>query len=636
LISGNAITAQGSDVAIPIIITTKGTSAFSIRTGATPTTRLSITDAGLVTIGGGLNTGSITSTGAITATTNISCGTVASFIRISAGSLSVTGNDVSIPLSISAKGVGALTLSTNTATRLTIAGDTGLATFANNVSITGTSTLTGNVGIGKAPSATYKVDVLGDVNISGTFRVGGNPISSTASVWTTSGTNIYNNNTGNVAIGTTDPGTYKLNVNGNSFFNNVMNFNTQYNGGGADFPCNKINLWGTGGNYGFGISGSTLDYFTATTHRWFYGGGGTNFGTQGMILSNNNLSVGGVVTIGGADDGTIKLQVYASGSESVSAIFKHPNNTQGIGIKYDGLVALGTNADQPIVLTTRGTGTFLVNNNAGTTKLQVVTQTGGTYGEIFGDWYISGTGNEIYSGFRAVSQTNTDYLCVQQNYTENQFSGNWIKVALYSFTAFHRCYTDDELYNNDNNENIDIFKNKYVGRVVIATGKIKTDYTRKIPNDEEPAQSSEPPPKSKPPNKEIDEWYSVIDKDGISIEDAVPIVALSRKKKDKRVFGVFGAPNRSTNNNNRLIVNSIGEGGICVSNTNGNIENGDYIQSSDLLGYGEKQDDDLLHNYTIAKATIDCNFELDSPYYQCHEIENGVRVAFIACSYHCG
>ena len=58
--------------------------------------------------------------------------------------------------------------------------------------------------------------------------------------------------------------------------------------------------------------------------------------------------------------------------------------------------------------------------------------------------------------------------------------------------------------------------------------------------------------------------------------------------------------------------------------------------NGDLLGYGEKQDDDLLHNYTIGKATIDCNFELNSPYYQCHEIENGVRVAFIACSYHCG
>jgi hypothetical protein len=237
--------------------------------------------------------------------------------------------------------------------------------------------------------------------------------------------------------------------------------------------------------------------------------------------------------------------------------------------------------------------------------------------------------------------TGTDYLCIQVNTGYNTNTNEWIRVAYGSFTAFHRCYTDDELYNNESDESIDLFKNNYMGRVVIATGKIKTDYSR--PKETEPEPEPEPeidsmtglPQPNKPQNKE-EEWYSEIDKDGISIEDAIPVVALSRKKKDKRVFGVLGLPKRSTNNRDRLIVNSIGEGGICVSNTNGNIENGDYLQSSDLLGYGEKQDDDLLHNYTIAKATIDCNFELDSPYYQCHEIENGVRVAFIACSYHCG
>jgi hypothetical protein len=115
----------------------------------------------------------------------------------------------------------------------------------------------------------------------------------------------------------------------------------------------------------------------------------------------------------------------------------------------------------------------------------------------------------------------------------------------------------------------------------------------------------------------------------------VPIVELSRRKKDKRIFGVLGLPTRISNNKNRLIVNSVGEGAICVANTNGNIENGDYLQSSDLLGYGEKQDDDILHNYTVAKATMDCNFELNSPYYQSYE-ENGVIYALIACSYHCG
>ena len=114
------------------------------------------------------------------------------------------------------------------------------------------------------------------------------------------------------------------------------------------------------------------------------------------------------------------------------------------------------------------------------------------------------------------------------------------------------------------------------------------------------------------------------------------MIELSRKIKDKRVFGVLGSPNRNNSRLERLVVNSVGEGGIWVCNSNGNIENGDYITSSNYLGYGEKQDDDLLHNYTVGKATIDCNFELDSPFYNCIELDNGIRTAFLSCTYHCG
>ena len=91
-----------------------------------------------------------------------------------------------------------------------------------------------------------------------------------------------------------------------------------------------------------------------------------------------------------------------------------------------------------------------------------------------------------------------------------------------------------------------------------------------------------------------------------------------------------------------MIVNSLGEGGIWVCNSNGNIENGDYITSSDYLGYGEKQDEIFLCNYTVAKSTMDCDFILDSLLYNCFEIDdldvngNKLRVAFIACTYHCG
>jgi hypothetical protein len=227
------------------------------------------------------------------------------------------------------------------------------------------------------------------------------------------------------------------------------------------------------------------------------------------------------------------------------------------------------------------------------------------------EYYIADA--DIKARFYSVSGSCGDFLGIQVNSTLGGTTiPYYIRVSYNSFTGFHRVYTDDEL-NQDN----DIFKNDYMGRIVISTGKIKTDVSKKI-------------------DDKTDEWISKEDKEGILIEDALPIIQLSRKKKDKRVFGVLGDPNRINNNQDRFIVNSMGEGAICVCNTNGNIENGDYIQSSDLLGYGEKQDDDLLHNYTVAKSIIDCDFELNSPYYQCYEIENGVRVAFIASTYHCG
>ncbi len=77
----------------------------------------------------------------------------------------------------------------------------------------------------------------------------------------------------------------------------------------------------------------------------------------------------------------------------------------------------------------------------------------------------------------------------------------------------------------------------------------------------------------------------------------------------------------------------MGEGAIWVCNSNGNIENRDYITSSDYLGNGEKQDYNLLHNYTVTNAKIDCDFQLDSPYYNCLETENGLRIAFISWSF---
>jgi hypothetical protein len=58
----------------------------------------------------------------------------------------------------------------------------------------------------------------------------------------------------------------------------------------------------------------------------------------------------------------------------------------------------------------------------------------------------------------------------------------------------------------------------------------------------------------------------------------------------------------------RLIVNGCGEGSIWVSDYNGFLENGDYITTSPISGIGMKQDDDILRNYTVAKITMNCDF----------------------------
>ena len=151
--------------------------------------------------------------------------------------------------------------------------------------------------------------------------------------------------------------------------------------------------------------------------------------------------------------------------------------------------------------------------------------------------------------------------------------------------------------------------------------------------------------------------YMAMSGSNISINDSMPTVELASKAKDKRVFGVISDSEDSdseerefsvgafvtaydkVDGDDRVIINSVGEGAMWVTNINGNIENGDYITSSEVPGYGMKQDDDLLHNYTVAKITMDCDFDLSSSEYQCEEIEHNGQTykrAFVGVTYHCG
>jgi hypothetical protein len=59
--------------------------------------------------------------------------------------------------------------------------------------------------------------------------------------------------------------------------------------------------------------------------------------------------------------------------------------------------------------------------------------------------------------------------------------------------------------------------------------------------------------------------------------------------------------------------NAIGEGMMLVCNAGGDIRAGDYITSSSVAGIGKRQDDDLMHSYTVAKARQNMTFTDDGP-----------------------
>jgi len=154
----------------------------------------------------------------------------------------------------------------------------------------------------------------------------------------------------------------------------------------------------------------------------------------------------------------------------------------------------------------------------------------------------------------------------------------------YSFTGQHKCIT----------ANTALFTDTSIGLIVSATGRINN----------------------------IVRQYDYDISSTITGTNATPVVVLSSIAKDPKVLGVIGDYERQIGirqvgdqmwaceyKDRRLCVNSTGEGAIWVCDTDGPITNGDLITTSVIPGIGTKQDDDIVHSYTVAKATMDCTFD---------------------------
>jgi hypothetical protein len=117
-------------------------------------------------------------------------------------------------------------------------------------------------------------------------------------------------------------------------------------------------------------------------------------------------------------------------------------------------------------------------------------------------------------------------------------------------------------------------------------------------------------------------------------DQSLPTIHLSSKKQDPAVIGVikscekymrelmlgaFNSVYTQDDEVNRVLVDTSGLGTVWVCDENGSLDNGDYITTSTIPGYGMKQEDDIRHNYTAGKITHNCNFNpetfvLQKPY----------------------
>jgi len=128
-----------------------------------------------------------------------------------------------------------------------------------------------------------------------------------------------------------------------------------------------------------------------------------------------------------------------------------------------------------------------------------------------------------------------------------------------------------------------------------------------------------------------------------SVNDVIPTLKLSDKDEDPNVYGV---------SSDGKTFNAVGEGAIWVSDVNGTFSSGDYITSSTLSGYGKRQDDIYMTNYTVGKILQNCDFQGDETRHLSVSSDNAItviskeeyltntgsvyRASLVGCTYHCG
>jgi hypothetical protein len=119
--------------------------------------------------------------------------------------------------------------------------------------------------------------------------------------------------------------------------------------------------------------------------------------------------------------------------------------------------------------------------------------------------------------------------------------------------------------------------------------------------------------------------------------NALPQIRLSKSAYDKTAIGTYAGaefPHKMENMDPAKPVHrycALGDGVILVTDLGGDIEIGDYITSSSIPGYGMKQNNDMLNNYTVAKSVRSVKWDAIPV-----DPKLGFKWKLIDCTYHGG
>jgi len=336
-------------------------------------------------------------------------------------------------------------------------------------------------------------------------------------------------------------------------------------------------------------------------------GGRALFGYSVSISADGNYAIIGALydNTGGTSAGTVHVWFRDGTSWTYQQRLIHPDPAQNdyfgytVSISGDGKYAVAASTGDDTGADYAGTAQVYVRNGTSWTHLKELNHPNPGASDNFGiALSMSGDGSYTFVG----ASGDDGYTGSAQVYfappTLVVSSGIRADGTVLSFTGQHICFPEGRM---SQGLVVSANQNKYMslnGPVTMGLGAIKSS-------------------------------------------ESLPVVSLSNVVNDRSVFGVVdrfegGGVERTQTigigrvssakefGDNRVIVNSIGEGALWVANTNGNLVSGDYLTTSSLPGYAQKQDSDSLRNSTVAKITMDCDFSPeDLPVQIIKKKENG-------------